>query len=191
MTEETARAGTEARPFVEVWPRSDRRDHILVELVTPMWKFALANLYLTTGRTLPDEAKRDGCVFGFCDERGVQQPKATATHVGWTCAGGAWMKFNVNDTVRVRLTDLGRKTLAVLRADENAKIKARFPEVDALQPLAVPEVEGWSEWVLWEVMATFGEFCGNGSPLMFETEMELIGERVRGRVVEGGRDAGT
>lgn len=84
MTEETARSGTEVRPFTEVWPRDGRRDDLLVDLVTPAWKFALAGLYLTTGRCIPDEAKRDGCVFGFCDARGVQQPKATATHIGWT-----------------------------------------------------------------------------------------------------------
>lgn len=65
MTQETDRAGTEARPFVEV-----------------------CSLYLTTGRATPAEAKRDGCVFGFCDARGVQQPKATATHVGWTVEPG-------------------------------------------------------------------------------------------------------
>lgn len=81
-------AGTEARPFAEVWPRTDRRDQLLVDLVTPAWKFALVALYLTTGRAMPDEAKRDGCVFGYCDGRGVQQPKASATHVGWTVEPG-------------------------------------------------------------------------------------------------------
>lgn len=88
MTEETARAGTEARPFAEVWPRSEQRDELLVDLVKPTWRFTLAALYLLTGRHMPAEAKRDGCVFGYCDERGVQQPKATATHVGWTVEPG-------------------------------------------------------------------------------------------------------
>jgi hypothetical protein len=86
------------------------------------------------------------------------------------------MKLNVNDVVRVRLTDLGRKTLAVLRAQENEHLAAAGSRVRI--PLAVAEVDGWSEWQLWDLMATFGEFCGNGSPLMFETEIELLNPKV-------------
>jgi hypothetical protein len=85
------------------------------------------------------------------------------------------MKLNVNDTVRVRLTDLGRKTLAVLRAKTNEGIAAMcIPGSDPPQvPLTAEEVDGWSEWQLWVLMETFGEFCGNGMPLMFETEIEV------------------
>jgi hypothetical protein len=80
-----ALAGSEDRPFVEVWPRDDHRDRMLRDLVVPSrWKFALVALYLSTGRHMPDEAKRHGCVFGFCDARGVQRPKVSATHIGWT-----------------------------------------------------------------------------------------------------------
>jgi len=86
------------------------------------------------------------------------------------------MKFNVNDVVRVRLTDLGRKTLAVLRAQENEQLAAAGSRIRI--PLAVAEVDGWSEWQLWDLMATFGEFCGNGLPLMFETEIELPDPKV-------------
>ena len=83
------------------------------------------------------------------------------------------MKLNVNDKVRARLTDLGRKTLAVLRAKTNEDFAARFPNATLRLSLAVPEEDGWSWWQLWELMATFGEFCGNGMPLMFETEIEI------------------
>ena len=83
------------------------------------------------------------------------------------------MKLNINDKVRVRLTDLGRKTLAVLRAKANEDFETRFGTTLGLA-LAVIEVDGWSEWQLWDLMATFGEFCGNGLPLMFETEIELM-----------------
>lgn len=84
--QQPAAPGSEAAPFAEVWPRDERRDDLLVQLVTPGWKFALANLYLMTGRAIPTEAKRDGCVFGYCDGLGVQQPKSAATHIGWTIA---------------------------------------------------------------------------------------------------------
>lgn len=84
------------------------------------------------------------------------------------------MKFNINDKVRVRLTDLGRKTLAVLRAKANEDMVAAYGPGIPLRPIAVPEVDGWSEWQLWDLMATLGEFCGNGLPLMFETEIDLV-----------------
>ena len=83
------------------------------------------------------------------------------------------MQPNINEPVRARLTALGRKTLAVLRAAFNEKIAERFPGVETRLPLAVPEVDGWSEWQLWVLMETFGEFCGIGMPLMFETEIEV------------------
>lgn len=86
------------------------------------------------------------------------------------------MKVNINGMVRVRLTDLGRKTLAILRAQENEHLAAAGSRVRI--SLAVAEVDGWSEWQLWELMAKFGEFCGNGSPLMFETEIELPDPKV-------------
>lgn len=86
------------------------------------------------------------------------------------------MKFNVNDVVRVRLTSLGRRTLAILNARKNEELAAAGSR--ARIPLAVVEVDGWSEWQLWDLMATFGEFCGNGSPLMFETEIELPDPKV-------------
>lgn len=83
-------------------------------------------------------------------------------------------KLNINDHVRVRLTDLGRKTLAVLRAKTNEDIAARCQVVDPPRlPLAVEEKDGWSTWQLWDLMATFGEFQGLTRPLMFETEIEI------------------
>ena len=84
------------------------------------------------------------------------------------------MKFNINDKVRVRLTDLGRKTLAVLRTRQNEEVVTAYGPGIALQPIAVPEVDGWSEWVLWDLMATFGAYCWNGGPLVLETEIELV-----------------
>lgn len=84
------------------------------------------------------------------------------------------MKFNINDKVRVRLTDLGRKTLAVLRAKQNEDMVTAYGPGIPLQPITVPEVDGWSKWQLWDLMATFGPYLGNGLPLVFETEIDLV-----------------
>lgn len=85
--------------FEEVWPRSASRDDLLVRLGLPgQWRMALAGLYLSTGRLVPEEARRRGCYFGFCaadgsrvadvrvsgDGAGCAVVVSPATHVGWT-----------------------------------------------------------------------------------------------------------
>lgn len=71
-------------PFSEVHPRSEERDGLLLSLGRSTWPLALASLYLSTGRYMPDAAKRHGCSFGFCDAQGNLKAKADATHIGWT-----------------------------------------------------------------------------------------------------------
>lgn len=73
----------ETAPFTEIWPRSEARDQALRALPR-FGVMARAALYLSTGRFLPQEAKRASWRFGFCDEAGRCTPAATATHVGWT-----------------------------------------------------------------------------------------------------------
>lgn len=70
--------------FEEVHPRTPQRDEALEGLGTRLWPICLAQLYLSTGRYCPQEAKQLGATFGFCDEDGRLKPKAEATHVGWT-----------------------------------------------------------------------------------------------------------
>lgn len=85
--------------FEEVWPRTPERDDLVVRLgVAGFWRVALAGLYLSTGRCIPEEAKRCGCYFGFCgadgsrvtdvkvsgDGIGCAVVASPATHVGWT-----------------------------------------------------------------------------------------------------------
>lgn len=66
------------------------------------------------------------------------------------------MKFNINDTVRVRLTDYGR---AALRGE------FKPPKQDE---------DGWSDWQLWALMQAFGDRVNVGFPLCFETEIEIV-----------------
>lgn len=77
------------------------------------------------------------------------------------------MKFNVNDYVRVKLTNHGR---SVLRQQREALLKpyglpVRLPEEDAA---------GWSTWQLWSLMQELGHTCGNGAPLTFEPTIEIV-----------------
>ena len=69
------------------------------------------------------------------------------------------MKINLNDNVRIRLTDLGRKKLK-----DNGRYQ--FLEEDA---------DGWSEWQLWDVMSTFGPSMTLGFEIPLETTIEVSG----------------
>ena len=71
-------------PFAEVHPRTAQRDDLLIALAGSAWRLALAALYLSTGRYMPDAAKREGCSFGFCDADGHLMAEPNATHIGWT-----------------------------------------------------------------------------------------------------------
>jgi hypothetical protein len=89
------------------------------------------------------------------------------------------VKFNINDTVRVRLTDYGR---AVLRDDWQFTTDVYYasPKSRAIRGEYKPPKEdahGWSEWQLWALMEAFGEYTGQGFSLSFETEIEIVGAR--------------
>ena len=77
------------------------------------------------------------------------------------------VKFNLNDKVRVKLTDLGRKIH-----------KDNFYEfcLDKFYDYNPPkeDVEGWSEWQMWDLFGLYGKHLYNGAPLVFETTIELI-----------------
>lgn len=70
--------------FAETLPRSAKHDEFISQLATPLWRIALAALYLSSGRLLPDEAKKRGAFFGFCDAQGNRCRRDQATHVGWS-----------------------------------------------------------------------------------------------------------
>lgn len=79
------------------------------------------------------------------------------------CSGaaeGGGVKFNINNVVKVKLTDLGRKILA---ADTHRYIVLKEDRA------------GWSEWQLWELMQVFGPHLYMGASLPFEAEITLTG----------------
>ena len=81
------------------------------------------------------------------------------------------MQFNINEIVRVRLTDHGR---AMHKADH----KIFWDSVGVLiSPSYVPPKEdenGWSEWQLWSLMQSFGNHLSLGGKNCFETTIEIF-----------------
>lgn len=98
-------------------------------------------------------------ILGFqvvlLDEQGKDMPDETTFPI----------RYNVNHYVRVRLTDAGR-------------VQAR-----ACGEGDKPEIDGWSEWQMHTLMLVFGPHMSMGRTLMFETEIELIGDPWPRRVI--------
>lgn len=81
-----------------------------------------------------------------------------------------FMRFNINDYVRVRLTDFGRK----VHREQFRNLNATIPLHANLKYKPPKEDDnGWSEWQLWHLIATFGEHVGVCKEQPFETEIEI------------------
>lgn len=74
-----------------------------------------------------------------------------------------WNPFNVNEVVRVQLTDIGR-----------AAHKAYWEPFSGgkYQPAKTDE-DGWSEFQLWDLMALFGPKMTMGMSVPFSTNIEF------------------
>ncbi len=68
--------------------------------------------------------------------------------------------FSVHNTVKVQLTDHGRNIMANL----NPQWKERFPE----------DEDGFSAWLVWELMSIFGPHLKVGSEWPFAPDMLLL-----------------
>ncbi len=78
------------------------------------------------------------------------------------------MKFNINNYVKVRLTDEGRKIVKKSKGFYKV-LGGDYSEVEITEDL-----EGWSLWQMWDLMSTFGAYMFNGCRTPFETEIDII-----------------
>ncbi len=78
------------------------------------------------------------------------------------------MNFNINNTVKVKLTDYGRRMLEADHYDF-------WNKQGRLMPYKPPEedYEGWSEWQLWVLMRNLGPHITLGSDIPFETTIQI------------------
>ena len=85
-------------------------------------------------------------------------------------------EFNINNYVRVRLTETGINTLR-----DNHDALNGFAH-GVLGDFAPPKEDkgGWSRWQLWELMHQLGPSCMNGFNVPFETTIQIL--------CEGGKD---
>ena len=74
-----------------------------------------------------------------------------------------WIPFNINEYVRVKLNDAGRK----IYIDHYAKvgIATKIPKTD--------HPDGWSQFQMWSFMEIFGEHIHLCSEPPFDTNIEI------------------
>ena len=81
-----------------------------------------------------------------------------------------WQKFNLNDVVRVRPTEVGLAEYKRQMDELNQWIAGRNSDPSLLLPTKPKlDAEGFFECCLWEAMRYFGRKCGNGAPVPIET----------------------
>lgn len=81
------------------------------------------------------------------------------------------MIINLNDQVKVRLTDRGHKAL---EADHFSRFShLGFNRAMKLYMPPEEDLDGYSKWALWDLMRTFGPHIEFGGPLIMETTIKL------------------
>jgi len=83
------------------------------------------------------------------------------------------IEFNVNNCVKVKLTEVGLDILRQ-RHDFDANLAPRI--LGAFTPPPT-DADGWSKFQLWELCNKFGEQMYNGGSVPFETTIRIITDR--------------
>lgn len=85
------------------------------------------------------------------------------------------MKFDVNEYVKVKLTDVGRKEILRQHDELRAIVKSLAAYSEPIE-----DEGGYSKWQLWVLMSTFGHMMINGGELPFETEIIIVSRGANG-----------
>lgn len=84
-----------------------------------------------------------------------------------------WVSFNLNDQVRVRLTEHGRSILRGQHEQLNAFVIKRNPYAKPLAFTLKEDEDGWSTWQLWGLMTHFGGHIAMTLPPPFASQIEF------------------
>ncbi|WP_456390436.1 hypothetical protein [Profundibacter sp.] len=81
------------------------------------------------------------------------------------------MKFNLNNYIKVQLTDLGRE----IHKDRHGAVfhtesmRNKYPYIPPKE-----DADGWSQWQAWDFMQTFGPHFRMGQHMPASPEIEII-----------------
>lgn len=82
------------------------------------------------------------------------------------------MEFNINETVRVKLTPHGRKIHRQIYDD----FWSRFPSPKNEYHPPLEDADGWSRWQLWCLMKEFGPHMGMTMEPCFDATIDIPAE---------------
>ena len=78
-----------------------------------------------------------------------------------------YTKFNINDTVKVKLTEKGKQ----IHREEWGRVFGNNSNFTYAPPRE--DENGYSSWQMWELMRWFGNHCRTGFDNPFETDILL------------------
>lgn len=83
------------------------------------------------------------------------------------------MRYNFNDYIRVKLTDMGRE---IHRRNHQALRSMMPPDAAETFPYRPPneDADGWSEWQGWHLMREFGPWMRMCNEPPFELTVEIV-----------------
>lgn len=93
------------------------------------------------------------------------------------------MKLNINDKVKVRLTDKGRDELRAQYEDLQLVCTSLRPYQEPVE-----DEQGYSEWQLWDLMSRFGDLMCCGGDLYFDVEIIIPEHPTDSRSEKGGKN---
>ena len=85
------------------------------------------------------------------------------------------IKFNINDHVKVKLTDLG-KDIYLHQYDRINKVYSNYSKTILTPSNPKVDKDGYTDFQLWELMQLYGQHLHMGTKLPFETEIMLLPE---------------
>jgi len=78
------------------------------------------------------------------------------------------MKFNINDDVKVKLTETGREILR----EQHEELRGLWPTFPGYEE-PKEDKDGWTTYQMWCLMESFGQHVAMGLTMPFETTIEI------------------
>jgi len=86
------------------------------------------------------------------------------------------MKININDYVKIKLTDYGKEVLKETKEEFLTSFNKRYNTkhtVDSFFEKIEYDKEGYTKFQLWHLMEIFGDYMYNGADNVFDLNIKL------------------
>jgi len=83
------------------------------------------------------------------------------------------MLFNLNENVRVKLTDTGKEIMRKKHTDLVTKFGSVISDKSKIFTLPPEDENGYSQWKMWQLFSNFGEHIYMGCEPPFDLTIEI------------------